>query len=261
MRSLIICFSFFILSFINTIKAQYKGTDLANIIIAIELSKKEAERQNNLLVGQTANTVLENTNKEEWTKFNKVTGKIQVRLSFISTILKNFYKSKDFIEDIKQIRNNQKDILKEINNSPEHIKAFLPEHIGFEKELNKTYKLAIGIVADQIGGKLIEDLGEKLSKKINDLELLEIIGEIASEATRLTTSVANGITNMESADRQMLVDTVIKKVKDLRIQSSQILYMIKTFKMVKSAEEYRFHYVNDDRKIMEKVMYEYKDKF
>ena len=182
--------------------------------LEINATMKENSRQKKLKKNQDINTSVEVYNESEWKRFKEKVVKVQDRLRIVSFAMQAIPTGVAITRDMESIKDNQINLIKEIEDAPLAIVVAFPSQIKFLDDLQMVIRLLTGIVVSY-----------------------------------------GAINQMEKAERAILLDYAVKEVKQLKVDSSYMLFMVREikakFKRNKRAFQY---YINRAKQVVENIM-------
>lgn len=119
----------------------------ALISIEVKNSLQEHDRQKKLKEKQLLNTSTEGVNQEQWKSYKKVVEKVQDRLRKVDFILQAIPTGYALSQKYRDIKANQRQIVREIRTAPQTIKEVLPNQIKFVDDLQMVIRFLTGIIA------------------------------------------------------------------------------------------------------------------
>jgi hypothetical protein len=131
------------------LKVIGQENSLSPLLISMEVnySLKEHDRQEKLKKKQLLNTSTEGANQEQWKSYKKVVEKVQERLRKVDFMLQAIPTGYALTQKYREIRANQRQIVREIRTAPQSIKEVLPNQIKFVDDLQMVIRFLTGIIA------------------------------------------------------------------------------------------------------------------
>ncbi len=131
------------------LKVIGQENSLSPLLISMEVnySLKEHDRQEKLKKKQLLNTSTEGANQEQWKSYKKVVEKVQERLRKVDFMLQAIPTGYALTQKYREIKANQRQIVREIRTAPQSIKEVLPNQIKFVDDLQMVIRFLTGIIA------------------------------------------------------------------------------------------------------------------
>lgn len=131
------------------LKVIGQENSLSPLLISMEVnySLKEHDRQEKLKKKQLLNTNTEGANQEQWKSYKKVVEKVQERLRKVDFMLQAIPTGYALTQKYREIKANQRQIVREIRTAPQSIKEVLPNQIKFVDDLQMVIRFLTGIIA------------------------------------------------------------------------------------------------------------------
>ncbi len=212
---------FLIIQFNDLCFSQIKGgnntyVDVLMMNYDIKHTVKEHDRQKDMKSNEDKNLGLELINKEQWEKLEDKVKKIQKRLSVVDVALQAIPLGSTIVEKTKTIKDNETQILNEIQELPLSLVVVLKQEVNFIYNFQMTLRLIVGIVAsvgainqmEKAERKIIMNYAiqevEKLEKE--SFSMLYLIRDFKSKMKQ-----QGGWTSYINQDK-LLVEEIINKI-------------------------------------------------
>ena len=142
MKPIVFLLGIFLCNSFNA-RGQEEEEALSPALISIEVkhSLQEHDRQKKLKEKQLLNTSTEGVNQEQWKSYKKVVEKVQDRLRKVDFILQAIPTGYALSQKYRDIKANQRQIVREIRTAPQAIKEVLPNQIKFVDDLQMVIRL------------------------------------------------------------------------------------------------------------------------